>query len=51
MFFKKSDKIDVQARKMCSLKFGSTEKKKPKKMTTLELMYDGCRIVWSCVWW
>ena len=36
----KSAEIDARARKMCSLKFGSTENKKPKKMTTLE-MYDG----------
>ena len=30
---------------MCSLKFGGTENKKPKKMRTLEMMYDGCWIV------
>ena len=48
---KKNDEIDVRARKICSLKFGGTENKKPKKMTTLEMMYDGCWIVLSCVWW
>jgi len=37
---KKSAEIDVRARKMCFLKFGSTEK--TKKMTTPEMMYDGC---------
>jgi len=31
-------------------KFGSTENKKSKKMATL-MMYDGCWIVFSCVWW
>ena len=51
MFFFKSAEIDVRARKMCSLKLGSTENKKPKKMTTLEMIYDGCWIVLSCVWW
>ena len=49
--FFKSAEIDVRARKMCSLKLGSTENKKPKKMTTLEMIYDGCWIVLSCVWW
>ena len=29
--FKKSAEIDVRARKMCSLKCGSTENKKPKE--------------------
>ena len=51
MMFLKSAEIDVRARKMCSLKFGTTENKKPKKMTTLEMTYDGCWIVLSCVWW
>ena len=36
---------------MCSLKFGSTENKKTKKITTLEMMYDECWIVLSHVWW
>ena len=47
MLFLKSAENDVRARKMCSLKFGSTENKKPKKLTTLEVMYDGCWIVLS----
>ena len=50
MMFLKSAEIDVRARKMCSQKFGSTENKKQKKMTNLEMMYDGCWIVLSCVW-
>ena len=37
----KSTEIDVRARKMCSLKFGNTENRKPKKMTTLEMMDVG----------
>ena len=49
--FLKNAEIDVRARKMCSLKFGSTENKKPKKMTTLEMMYNGWWIVLSCVCW
>ena len=36
---------------MCSLKFGTKENKKPKKMTILEMVYDGYWIVLSCVWW
>ena len=46
----KSAEIEVRARKMRSLKFGSTENKKTKKRTTLEMTYDGCWIVF-CVWW
>ena len=50
-FFFKSSKIDVRAKMMCSLKFGTKENKKPKKMTILEMVYDGYWIVLSCVWW
>ena len=49
--FKENAKIDVRARKMWSLKFDTAENKKPKKMKSLEMMYDGCWIVLSCVWW
>ena len=38
MMFEKSAEIYVRARKMCSLKFDSTENIKPKKMTTLEMI-------------
>ena len=47
--WKKGAEIDVRAMKMCSLKFGSTENKKPKKVTTLEMMYDRYWIVLSCL--